>query len=72
MVGKVEMEKIFSFLCICCCAVLLSMGCGRKGNPIIPVIPQPLPVQNVSASIEDGAITLSWAPPSKYNPGKAL
>jgi hypothetical protein len=55
-----------------CGTVLLYTSCGRKGDPIIPVIPQPLPVQNVSGEIDDNSIILSWALPLEYDNGKPL
>ncbi len=66
------MKKLYLLLNVICWVVLLQMGCGRKGDPIIPVVPQPLPVQNVSARIDNNSIILSWALPSTYDTGKSL
>ncbi len=52
--------------------ILLTTGCGRKGDPVRPEIPKPNPLRNVSASVTDDAIVLSWNAPDVYNTGKPL
>lgn len=42
------------------CGLLLSVGCGRKAPPRAPQA-QPLPVaRNLSATVHDGLVALSW------------
>ena len=50
-------------------AALFAAGCGKKGDPMIPVTPLPLPVEFVMATLEGDAITVSWRLPLKYNTG---
>lgn len=48
------------------------IGCGKKGDPLEPVAPLPLPVQGITASVDPQGITLAWTPPTEYNTGKQL
>ena len=50
----------------------INTGCGKIGDPAIPVIPQPLPVQDLSVSVDIDGVTLSWAPPTVYSNQKQL
>ncbi len=54
------------------CGLLFAAGCGKKGDPSVPVVPQPLPVINVGAQLHDQGVTLSWTPPAEYDTKKAL
>jgi predicted small lipoprotein YifL len=51
---------------------LLSAGCGKKGDLVIPPVPEPNPISNTSATVTDEAIVLSWDAPTSYNTGKPL
>lgn len=52
--------------------ILACASCGKKGDLLTPVIPQPLPVQAVSAALTDQGIVLTWRPPAGYSSGKPL
>ena len=62
--------KSMIVIMICVCFIL--SGCGKKGDPIVPVIPRPLPVQALSASVDREGITLSWEAPIEYDTEKTL
>lgn len=66
------MKQISLFVSILICIGLLFIGCGKKGDPIVPVIPRPLPVQGLSANVDSEGITLSWTPPTVYDTEKPL
>lgn len=50
----------------------MQSGCGRKGDPVVPPVPQPLPIKNVSARVENNSIILSWTPPPAYDNDQPL
>ncbi len=65
--------KRLCFTCIIISALLgFYTGCGKKGAPVAPVVPQPLPVQELSARVEADGILLSWTPPQVYDTEKPL
>ncbi len=66
------MKRIYLLLVLLYWSVGVQTGCGRKGNPVVPAVPQPLPIQNVSARVEHDAITLSWTAPTEYDNNKPL
>jgi len=66
------MKRIYALLVILSSAVCLNLSCGKKGNPTIPVAPQPLPVEDVSVRIEEDGVRLSWVPPIEYDTEKTL
>ena len=65
------MKKIV-FLMLAGWSVLLLAGCGKKGDPVAPKIPYPLPAQNVAASTTEEGILVTWVPPAAYDTGKLL
>lgn len=66
------MKKYAYILCLLCWGILNAAGCGKKGDPVIPVIPQPMPVQELTATLNENAITLAWFPPAKYDTGETM
>ncbi|GAK58865.1 putative fibronectin, type III [Candidatus Vecturithrix granuli] len=66
------MKQIVTIILLIIGVLFLLMGCGKKGDPIEPVAPLPLPVQGVVASVDAQGITLSWTPPTEYDTGKQL
>jgi hypothetical protein len=68
------MKKLALFGCYALCLLVMigGTGCGKKGDPVVPPVPQPLPVQDVSAALADNAVHLSWTLPQAYNTGKPL
>ena len=66
------MKQSYSLLFVLCCAVLFSNGCGRKGDPAVPPIPEPLPIQDFSATVDASGVTLSWTPPTEYSNQKSM
>jgi hypothetical protein len=46
-------------------AVAALVACGKVGPPVAPEFRAPLPVRDLSAVIEDGAIALSWTNPTR-------
>ncbi len=67
-----NMKHIYWLLIILGCMVWFPSGCGKKGAPIVPVIPQPLAAQEFSARVTEDGIVLSWVPPVEYDSNKAL
>ena len=65
-------KHVFGGMLAICGVVSLTPGCGKKGDPIAPVIPHPLPAQEVSAEFQPNGITLSWRPPTTYDTEKPL
>ncbi len=53
-------------------AILAAPGCGRKGPLMLPPSGDPMPVEKVSAVLEQGAIVLAWTNPDKTVSGKPL
>ena len=49
------------------CGLLLAAGCGKKGDPVVPVIPKPQPVSEVKAHVDNRGVTLSWKIPTEYD-----
>ena len=49
------------------CGLLLAAGCGKKGDPVVPVIPKPQPVSAVKAHVDNRGVTLSWKIPTEYD-----
>lgn len=68
---KDSMKRYISLMIIILCC-LLTAGCGRKGDPVLPPVPKPSPIQNMSATVTDEAIVLSWQAPKSYDTGKTL
>lgn len=54
------------------CAFLLAAGCGKKGDPTVPVAPKLLPVSNIGAQLSEQGVALSWRPPTEYDTKKPL
>jgi len=54
------------------CAFWLATGCGKKGDPTVPVAPKLLPVSNIGAQLSEQGVALSWRPPTEYDTKKPL
>lgn len=66
------MKRMYPLLLLLCYAIVLLPGCGKKGDPAIPVVPQPLPIEELNARVEGDGVILSWVPPTTYDTEKAL
>jgi len=51
---------------------VLSLGCGKKGDPRAPELATPKPITNLSARTERAGIVLTWNRPTEYVDGQAL
>ena len=54
------------------CGLWLAAGCGKKGDPTVPVAPKLLPVSNIGAQLSEQGVALSWRPPTEYDTKKPL
>ncbi|MBD3308927.1 hypothetical protein GF339_21115 [candidate division KSB3 bacterium] len=67
------MKPMYSVaLALLLCMGGITAGCGKKGDPIVPIVPQPQPIQDLSARIEDKTIVLSWTALSEYTDDTVL
>ena len=66
------MKRTYLILFAMCCMIGISIGCGKKSDPIVPVVPLPLPITKVSGRLSKDSVTLSWSPPTEYTTKKAL
>lgn len=55
-----------------CCMIGMTISCGKKGDPGVPVIPLPLPISDVSVRLGLDSVVLSWNPPTHYTTNKTL
>ena len=52
--------------------VLLSAGCGKKGDPRAPELATPRVIQNLTATQTPDGVALTWSRPTEYVDGRAL
>ena len=52
--------------------VLLSIGCGKKGEPRAPELATPQLIKNLTAKPDRSGIVLTWSRPTEYVDGKPL
>jgi len=52
--------------------VLLSVGCGKKGDPRAPELATPRVIQNLAATQTPDGVALTWSRPTEYVDGRAL
>lgn len=52
--------------------VLLSIGCGKKGEPRAPELATPQLIKNLTAKPDRNGIVLTWSRPTEYVDGKPL
>jgi hypothetical protein len=52
--------------------VLLSIGCGKKGEPRAPELAMPQLIKNLTAKPDRNGIVLTWSRPTEYVDGKPL
>src|SRR6266478_8995623 len=52
--------------------VLLSAGCGKKGDPRAPELATPRVIQNLAATQTPDGVALTWSRPTEYVDGRAL
>ena len=46
--------------------VLLSVGCGKKGDPRAPELATPRVIQNLAATQTPDGVALTWSRPTEY------
>ena len=51
---------------------VLSLGCGKKGDPRAPELATPQPITNLSARSERPGIVLTWNRPTEYVDGTTI
>jgi hypothetical protein len=61
-----------SFFILGCLIVLLSSGCGKKGEPRAPELTMPQLIKNLTAKPDRNGIVLTWSRPTEYVDGKPL
>ena len=61
-----------SFFILGCLMVLLSSGCGKKGEPRAPELTMPQLIKNLTAKPDRNGIVLTWSRPTEYVDGKPL
>lgn len=52
--------------------LLLSGGCGKKGEPRAPELAMPQLIRNLTAKPDRSGIVLTWSRPTEYVDGKSL
>jgi hypothetical protein len=52
--------------------VLLSLGCGKKGDPRAPELATPRVIDNLTATQTPNGVALTWTKPTLYVDGRAL
>jgi hypothetical protein len=52
-------------LAICCCALMLAVGCAAPGAPQPPSLRLPVAVDNLSANRKGNRVVLTWSPPTE-------
>ena len=66
------MKRSYYHLVLLCSILWLVAGCGKKGDPSVPIVPQPLPASEMSSRVAENGIVLAWNPPTVYDTEKAL
>lgn len=61
------MKRSYHYVFLIGGIVWLLAGCGKKGDPSVPIVPEPLSASNVSASVTEKGIVLAWNPPVEYD-----
>ncbi|MBU4263053.1 MAG: hypothetical protein KKC76_14450 [Proteobacteria bacterium] len=62
----------YGYAIVLCCFLLLFAGCGRKTLPIPPQAAIPVPISDLSRTLEDQGATLSWTYPSFAESGEKI
>jgi hypothetical protein len=52
--------------------MLVSAGCGRKGDPRAPELATPRTIDNLTARPDPSGVVLTWSRPTEYVDGKAI
>jgi len=52
--------------------VLLSLGCGKKGDPRAPELVAPRVIDNLTATQTPNGVVLTWTKPTQYVDGRAI
>jgi hypothetical protein len=60
------------FLTLALMLVLLSSGCGKKGDPRAPELATPRVIENLRATSAPNGVALSWSRPTEYVDGSEL
>ncbi|MCP4403342.1 MAG: hypothetical protein GY801_39290 [bacterium] len=66
------MKRSYHYLYLLGSILWLLSGCGKKGDPSVPIVPHPLPVSGVSAHVFEDGVVLEWNPPTAYDTEKVL
>ena len=53
-------------------ALLLLVGCGRRGAPVVPVLVEPSPPTDLEAQVQRRTVVLTWTRPTANVDGTAL
>ena len=61
-----------SFLVFASLILLLSIGCGKKGEPRAPELAMPQLIKNLTAKPDRTGIVLTWSRPTEYVDGRSL
>lgn len=61
-----------SFLVFASLILLLSIGCGKKGEPRAPELAMPQLIKNLTAKPDRTGIVLTWNRPTEYVDGRSL
>ena len=52
--------------------LLVLIGCGRKGSPVVPVLVEPSPPADLQAQVQRRAVVLTWTRPATNVDGTAV
>ena len=61
-----------SFLVFASLILLLSIGCGKKGEPRAPELAMPQLIKNLTAKPDRTGVVLTWSRPTEYVDGRSL
>jgi hypothetical protein len=66
------MSRFGYAIAFCCILLLFFAGCGRKTLPIPPQAAIPAPIADLSHTLDDQGVTLSWTYPSFAESGEKI
>ena len=62
-------QRVAALTLLC---LLMFIGCGRRGAPIVPVLVEPSPPADLEARVQRRAVVLTWTKPTTNVDGTAL